>query len=850
MRASRLICFLAGFLAVPFLMTAQEGSRKINNFDAGWSFIQQDVKNAQSVRFNDSRWRKLNLPHDWSIEGENLETNSSGSVGYFPIGTGWYRKKFNVPGYSKDKLYSIEFDGVYMNTTVWLNGHELGTWPYGYSSFSFDLTPYLKASGNVLAVRVDNAGPNSRWYSGSGIYRHVRLVETAKAHFKKWGVFNHTESIEDGKAVVTVESSILNEAAAASRASVRQVVLDANGREIASVEAPVDLAAGASAPLTQTLTLADPHLWSLEDPYLYTLRSLLLVNGKEVDRVDNTMGVRTIEYNLDKGFLLNGVHVKMNGVNLHHDAGAVGAAVPARVWERRLEILQSGGCNAIRTAHNPPAPEFLDLCDRMGILVMDEAFDMWVSGKNANDYHLYFSDWHERDLAAMVERDRNHPSVVMWSIGNEIRDQNNEVGPGIARELIAICHRLDPTRLVTSGNDEIASNTPTSPEFLAAFENDIVGYNYPDRWRERKELMYAIDKKEFPNRRVVGTETSGYSGSRGVYMIPGLVPENAAAMTRQMPAMPMAPRQQNARPQGGPGGQGGPGMAMPRMRGMGGLINSGLIDVERRWVFNKAYDYVIGDFMWTGIDYYGETRWPSRGSGSGYLDNCGFKKDGYYFFKSIWTQEPVLHLFPHWNWRGNEGKIMQVAVFTNMEEVELFVNGKSYGTKSIEYPRRGVDISWAQYAPGKTFATTADLHLTWDVEYQPGEIKAIGIKNGQTYEEVIRTAGDPAQLRLTVDRLAFKADPEDVAHLTVEVLDKDGNLCPYADNLVHFQVKGARLIGVENGNMSDLGSTKASERKAYCGLCLGIVAADQPGNVTVEVTADGLKSASVTFNAQ
>ena len=803
-------------------------SRRTVSFDNGWSFIQQDVKNAQSVRFNDKGWRKLNLPHDWSIEGENLESNSSGNVGYFPMGIGWYRKTFSVPEYSKDKLYSIEFDGVYMNSTVWLNGHELGTWPYGYSSFSYDLTPYLKADGNVIAVKVDNSGQiNSRWYTGSGIYRHVRLVETSRAHFEKWGVFNRTSEIKDGKAVVSVESVVLNESAAGTRAAVRQVVIDADGKEVASAECSVDLLAGADTPVNQTLTVSDPVLWDLENPYMYTLRSLLLENGREIDRVENPLGVRTIEYDIDKGFLLNGNHVKMYGVNLHHDAGAVGAAVPERVWERRLEILKSGGCNAIRTAHNPPAPEFLDLCDKLGMLVMDEAFDQWVTPKNTMDYSIYFDEWHEKDLTAMVKRDRNHPSVVMWSIGNEIKDQFTTMGPGIAQELIAICHRLDPTRLVTSGNDEIASNTPATPEFLAAFENDIVGYNYPDRWRERKELMYAIDKKEFPNRRVVGTETGGYSGSRGSYMIPGLVPENAS------------PAQGNAMA----------GM-MSFMRRGGGLISSGLIDVERRWVFNKAYDYVIGDFMWTGIDYYGETRWPSRGAGSGYLDNCGFKKDGYWFFKSIWTQEPVLHIFPHWNWRGNEGKIMQVACFTNMEEVELFVNGKSYGKKSIEYPRRGVDISWAQYGPGKTFATTADLHLVWDVEYQPGEVKAVGVKNGVTYEEIIRTAGDPAQLRVTVDRESFLADPSDVAHLTVEVLDADGNLCPNADNLVRFNVKGARLIGVESGNMSDLGSVKASERKAYCGMLLGIVAADQPGDVSVEVTADGLKSSSVSFKAK
>lgn len=801
-------------------------SREILPFDRDWRFVQRDVPGAQAARFNDASWRKLDLPHDWSIEGENLEINpGGGSIGYFPTGTGWYRKSFDVPGYSRNKLYSIEFDGVYMNSTVWINGHELGTWPYGYSSFSYDLTPYLKASGNVIAVRVDNSRQtNSRWYSGSGIYRHVRLVATAKTHFKKWGVFQHTEDILGDHATVAVESTILNETRDFLRAQVRQIVLDAEGREVASGECAVDILAGADTPVSQTLTVANPKLWDLDSPYLYTLRSILSVNGQEVDRVDNTLGIRTIRYDIDKGFFLNGKHVKMYGVNVHHDGGAVGAAVPERVWERRLEILKSGGCNAIRTAHNAPAPEFLDLCDKLGLLVMDEAFDQWVTPKNDNDYFQYFDAWHEKDLHAMVARDRNHPSVVMWSIGNEIKDQYTAAGPGIARELIAICHRLDPTRPVTSGNDEIASNTPATPEFLAAFENDIVGYNYPDRWRERKELMYAIDKAAFPNRRVVGTETGGYGGTRGVYNIPGFRAENAPE---------------------------GAASSAPAWRGRrGGLVSSGLIDVERRWVFNRAYDYVIGDFMWTGIDYYGETRWPSRGAGSGYLDNCGFKKDGWWFFKSLWSEEPVLHLLPHWNWRGNEGKIMQVVCFTNMEEVELFVNGKSYGKKATEYPRRGVDISWSQPAPGKHYATTGDLHLTWDVEYQPGEIKAVGLRDGKTYEEVIRTAGDPAQLRVTVDRPSFRAKPGDVAHITVEVLDADGNFCPYADNLIRFQVDGARLIGVESGNMADLSSVKADSRKAFSGMCLGIVAADAPGPVSVEVSSEGMKSTIINFTAK
>ena len=807
----RLLTLVAILLASCSLASAQQ-SRNITNFDKDWEFSLGEEKKS---------WRKLDLPHDWSIEGENLESNpGAGKVGYFPSGTGWYRKTFDVKGYSRDKLYSIEFDGIYMNSTVWVNGTCLGTWPYGYSSFSYDLTPVLKAKGNVITVHVDNSKqPNSRWYTGSGIYRHVRLVATDKTHFKKWGVFHYTKSLVEGTATVKVESEIVNKAKSQLNAIVRQTIIDKEGNEVASSDSVVSLIAGDQLKLNQELSVADAKLWDTENPYLYTLRSQIIVAGKEKDKVESSLGIRTIEYDIDKGFLLNGKQVKMKGVNLHHDGGAVGAAVPERVWERRIEILKSGGCNAIRTAHNPPAPEFLDLCDKHGMLVMDEAFDQWAAGKNQFDYHIDFDRWHERDLYAMVARDRNHASVVMWSIGNEIPDQSTAVGPELAREMIAYCHILDPTRLVTCGNDNIASNTPATEEYLAEFEDDIVGYNYPDRWRTRRELMYAIDKAAHPERRVVATESSGFGGARRQYFFPDR-------------------RQQATQGQ------------QSRRRISRGIISSNLIDVEERWRFTMNYDYVIGDFMWTGIDYYGESRWPSRGATSGYLDNCGFKKDGYWFFKSIWSDEPVLHLLPHWNWEGREGDILQVACFTNCEEVELFVNGKSYGTKSTEYPRKGVELSWSQYGPGKNFATTSDLHLVWDVEYQPGEIKAVGIKNGERFEQIIRTAGAPAQIRASVDRESFKADPTDVAHITVEVLDAEGNICPLADNLIKFSVKGAELIGVESGNMQDLSSVLASERKAYSGMCLGIVAAEKPGTVTVTVESEGLTPATITFKAE
>lgn len=816
----RLLTLFAIMLASCTLALAQQ-SRVVTNFDQNWKF---------SLGEEQKSWRTLDLPHDWSIEGENLQDNpGGGSIGYFPMGTAWYRKTFDVKGYSRDKLYSIEFDGVYMNSTVYVNGVCLGTWPYGYSSFSYDLTPVLKARGNVISVHVDNSKQtNSRWYTGSGIYRHVRLVETTKTHFEKWGVFHYTKNLIDGDATVKVESSIINKDKSQLSAVIRQSIIDADGAVVATSDKDIDLIAGAQVTVDQELAVADAKLWDTENPYLYTLRSQILVNGKEKDCVESRLGIRTIEYDVDKGFLLNGKQVKMKGVNLHHDGGAVGAAVPERVWERRIEILKSGGCNAIRTAHNPPAPEFLDLCDEHGMLVMDEAFDQWMKGKNEFDYHIDYDKWHIRDLHAMVARDRNHASVVMWSIGNEIPDQSTEIGPELARELIAYCHELDPTRLVTCGNDNIASNTPATEEYLAEFENDIIGYNYPDRWRTRREVMYAIDKAAHPNRRVVATESSGVGGARRQYTLPA-------------PSTSVQPEGQTAQQQQ---------MQQFRRRMNRGIISSGLIDVAERWRFTTSYDYVIGDFMWTGIDYYGESRWPSRGASSGYLDNCGFKKDGYWFFKSIWTNDPVLHLFPHWNWEGHEGQIIQVGCYTNCDEVELFVNGKSYGRKATEFPRQGVDVSWAQYGPGKRYATTADLFLVWDVEYQPGEIKAVAYKNGEKYEEIIRTAGAPAQLRATVDRPSFKAEPGDVAHITVEVLDADGNICPITDNLVKFNVTGGKLIGVENGNMQDLGSVLASERKAYSGMCLGIVAADKPGVVTVTVESEGLTPSTITFNAE
>ncbi|MBN2611045.1 MAG: DUF4982 domain-containing protein [Bacteroidales bacterium] len=803
-------------------VSAQQGkSRIITNFDANWKFAPGDFPNASKNEFSDANWRMLDVPHDWSIELENdKDAPGGGSIGFFPTGTGWYRKTFDVLKYNPDKKYSIEFDGIYMNSEVWINGTYLGKRPYGYSSFSYDLTGLLKSKGNLVAVRVDNSKqPNSRWYTGSGIYRHVRLVETDKLHFKKWRVFYYTKSIENEKAAIHLEAKVANENNQAIQdVTIRQSILDQEGNELAFGLTQVTVNAKSSFKAEHEIEIASPLLWSVESPNLYTLKSAILVDGKETDCVFTNLGIRTIAYDIDKGFLLNGQQVKMKGVNLHHDGGPVGAAVPERVWERRLEILKEGGCNAIRTAHNPMAPEFYDLCDKLGFLVMDEAFDEWMHGKREYSYKLYFKDWYEQDLKAMVYRDRNHPSVVMWSVGNEVPDQSSKGGPEIARKLINICKEADPTRLVTAGNDRIvADDNPATEEYLAEFEDEIVGYNYPDRWHERRELNYHQDKQKHPDRRVVATESGGMGGIRGSYYM-GDNPDKIQA----------------------------------------GYTHGRIIDVEQRWKFTLLYDYVIGDFMWTGIDYYGESwRWPSRGASSGYLDNCGFPKDGYYFFKSIWTEKPTLHLLPHWNLsagqaglKGREGQVVPVLCFTNCDTVELFLNGKSYGEKYLEFPRKGNTESWNKPEDGKVYTTTGDLHLSWDVVYEPGELVAKGKKDGKEYIYRRVTAGEPFQIRLSADRDQIKANPSDVAHITVEVLDKDGNIVPTADNLIEFEVEGAEIIGVENGNMRDLSSPKAKERKAFNGLCLAIVQAKKPGKITVKAVSEGLKSTVVNIDAK
>ncbi len=786
-------------------------------FDFGWKFRSGDFPDAQKPEFSDSGWKSVDLPHDWSIEGPFNESEPAGSPGgYLPTGIGWYRKHFHLPASYKDKLLTIEFDGVYQNSDVWINGEYLGKRPYGYVPFFYDLTPHLAfGRENVMAVKVDNSRQtNCRWYSGSGIYRHTWLVSTRLVHVAHWGTFVTSPHVSKDSATLKISTRVKNDGNGPARCTLDTILFDDDGKAVARTAASQEIASHAEYEFVQQLTVEKPRLWSMQDPHLYKIHSAIHDHAQLADECDTPIGIRDAVFDADKGFLLNGERLKLNGVCLHHDGGCVGAAVPERVWERRLQILREMGCNAIRTSHNPYAAEFLDLCDRMGFLVMNEAFDEWKVPKDQigpHGYSNYFDEWFERDVRNFVQRDRNHPSVVLWSAGNEVGDQGAPHGAETLAKLLKVFHAEDPTRPVTVGCDHISSEPVSDaarPEFLALL--DVVGYNYVDRWRDRREKYYSIDRNAFPKRRFIGTESESIGGIRGDYR--DLFPADVPAEFLRLRA-------------------------------------ARNIDVEQLWRFVGIHDYVAGDFMWTGIDHLGEARWPMKGSSTGVIDICGFKKDGFYFYQSQWTGKPVLHIFPHWNWKGKEGSIVPVSCFTNCDTVELFLNGRSFGVKGFAFPRLGMEGRYGNYpARAKVTRTTADLHLTWDVPYEPGVLKAVGMQDGKIVSIVeVFTTGDPTTLSLSADRELIVADQRNVAHLTVQILDDKGRIVPIADNEVTFELGGeGSLLGVDNGNTESHEDYRSSRRKAFNGLCLAIVqSTGKPGQIRVTAASPALKSASV-----
>jgi len=777
--------------------------------DYNWKFIQSDVNGAEKPDFDDAKWRTLHLPHDWSIEGEFKEdATTQGSGGYLPAGIGWYRKQFIVSEIKKNQQFSIEFDGVYMNSDVWINGQHLGKHVYGYTGFRYDLTPFLKKGKNTIAVRVDNSLQlSSRWYTGSGIYRHVWLSITNPVHVAHWGTHITTPQVDSTSATVLIRTSVENNFTNPTKMILRSVVIDGSGKVIATVETPVSISASGKEAIEQTLKVSTPLLWSIENPALYTLKSYLLEGKKEVDNFSSTFGIRKIEYDKDNGFLLNGKHVKMNGVCLHHDAGCLGAAVPEQAWVRRLQVLKEMGCNAIRTSHNPPDPAFLDLCDKMGFLVMDEAFDEWIARKAPEfGYHKYFEANWKSDLISMIQRDRNHPSIVIWSAGNEVPDQVKENGSETLRKLMEVFHKEDPTRPVTQANDRIAAGDgPAKLPFLEM--QDIVGYNYVDRWLERRELYYSIDRHDHPNWKMIGTENGSVRGIRGQYSIETDQSESRPGRTND--------------------------------------YRKNMIQAEQLWKFTAVNDYVIGDFMWTGIDYLGEARWPNKSSSSGEIDLCGFPKDGYYFYQSQWTKKPMVHLFPHWNWKGHEGQVISVIAYSNCDSVELFLNGKSYGIKSAIFPQQGHATGWNTYASPYVAPTTSDLHLSWDVLYEPGTLKVIGRKGGKIVTEEIHTTSKPASIRLSSDRNEIDADAHDIAQVKVEIIDENGLVVPDANNLIEFKVEGEGILkGTDNGDPQDKTQMQSKLRSAFNGLALTVIQSTRKsGNIRLTAVSADLKEA-------
>jgi beta-galactosidase len=800
-RTMGLLCLY--FIALlPFKGYSQE-TRSVADFDKDWHFHLGDVSDGQITGLNDANWRQLNLPHDWSIEGKFSKDNpATPEGGALPGGIGWYRKTFTVPASSKNKLVYIDFDGVYQKSDVWVNGHHLGFRPNGYISFRYELTPYLNFGGkNIIAVKVDNSvQPNSRWYSGSGIYRNVWLVTTNKIAVDHWGTYVTTPQVDEKSAKVSLNVQV-NVKEKLSALTINTAIYNEAGKVVAHDDKTVSVS-DALVKTNQEITVENPVLWSVEHPYLYKIVTKILVDNKVVDEHTTPLGIRYFNFDADKGFSLNGKPMKILGVCDHHDLGSLGAAVNTRALERQLQILKAMGCNGIRTSHNPPAPELLNLCDKMGFIVMDEAFDCWEWKKAKYDYHLYFKEWHKRDLEDQILRDRNHPSVIIWSIGNEIPQQGDTSALRLAPELAGIVHGLDTTRPITTAND----HPDTTNKIIKSGAIDLIGYNY-------HEFDYAKFHDRYPGKKFIATETTSGLETRGHYDMP-------SDSIRIWPSRYDKPFTD--------GNADNSVSAYDNVRPAWGSTH------EATWKVMKKYDFLSGMFIWTGFDYLGEPTpytWPSRSSYFGIVDLAGFPKDIYYMYQSEWTNTPVLHLLPHWNW--TPGKTVDVwAFYNNADEVELFLNGKSLGIKK---------------------KTGDDLHIMWRVKYEPGTLKAVSRKDGKVVlTREIHTAGKPAKIELIADRKNIKANGKDLSFITVKILDKDGNLVPNADNLVNFKINGnAFIASVDNGDEVSHDSFKVNYRKAFNGLALAIVQTkEKPGSITFTATSTGLQPANIVLQAK
>ena len=813
------------------LRAAPPDGRETELFNEGWLFAKGDNPGSAQEDFNDSKWRKLNLPHDWAIEGpfKYEYPGETGKLQYW--GPVWYRKHFNVPAGDRGKRFYLDVDGAMSNSTVFLNGQPAGGWPYGYSSWRVDLTPFLRpGEDNTLAIRLANPPESSRWYPGAGIYRNVWLVKTSPVHVGQWGVSITTPEITKESATVDFKVTVDNRSSSEADLKISTKVFKADAGGAKSGEAvasagPVDLkvSPGVSATASLNATVSNPKLWDLKSPTRYVSVTTIEKDGKVVDSYPQPFGIRSIEWTADNGFLLNGERVQIKGVCNHHDLGALGGAINVRAMERQIELLKEMGCNAIRTSHNPPAPELLDLCDRMGMLVMDEAFDMWAIAKKKNDYHTFFPEWHEKDLRAMIRRDRNHPSVILWSVGNEVHEQLDKTGPELAATLAAIARSEDPTRLATACCHRVDVATNGFQKGL-----DVLGYNY-------KPMYYGDFQKANPGRPILGSETASALSSRGEYFFPVTTAKEDSMFNFQVSSYDSYAPTWGTKAEGEFKGQ-------------------------------EMFPFVAGEFVWTGFDYLGEptpynqdatnllnasnpkekerlqkelqelgkVEVPSRSSYFGIFDLAGFKKDRFYLYQSHWLPEfPMVHIFPHWNWPERVGQVTPVHVYTSGDEAELFLNGKSQGRKKMgEYEYR----------------------LRWDdLIYEPGELKVVAYKDGKEWaQETVKTTGPAAKVTLQPDRETIKADGKDLSYVTVTIADNDGVLVPRSKNPLKFEISGpGKILAVDNGDPTSFEPFQAKERKAFNGLALVIVqSTKEAGKIVLKAASPGLDPAEVKIQTE
>ena len=765
-----------------------------------WKFTLSDNPEYRNADYVDTLWRTLNLPHDWSIEGDCKESRG-GSGGFFPIGIGWYRKNFVLPETMKNKQVIIQFDGVYMNSDIWINGHFLGHYPYGYSTFQYDLTKFInedKNTINTVAVRVDNSlNESTRWYTGSGIYRNVWLIATNFVHFDNSnGIFVTTPEANKEKAIVKIDYNFAtnffsveefnhnktdiwysNPPKKTKKLLFRSTIIDEYGNEMGRTETEKECANYTSNnQLNQQIEIFKPKLWSINFPTMYYLKSEILIDDQVIDDQITPFGIRKLEYIKGEGLFVNGKSEKLKGVCVHQDMGSFGTAVPIQVWKQRLMKFKEMGCNALRTAHHPFAPEFYDLCDSIGFYVMDEAFDEWTKGwsydytannqgKAPNGYHLYFNQWSETDLRTMLQRDRNHPSIVMYSIGNEIPDQKDADGYKTVQKLVNICHSEDNTRPVTSGCDQYMDATNNG--FIDAL--DISGYNYIDR--HFKEKMYAPEYKKRHDKLCIGTETN-----------------------KKLPSI----------------------------------------------IAYRDNDYVIGGFIWVGIDYWGESdKFPLRGWTGGLLDNAGNEKPEYYLFKSYWSDKPTVHLAvakgkiaeSKWNWNTNDS--LKVYAYSNCDEVELILNNQSLGRKVIDK-----DLNY---------------YGLWQVEYKPGTLKTIGYKaNKKVTENVLKTAKEVSRITARCDKSTLIANGKDISIIQISLVDKNGTLVPNADAEITVNVIGeGSLAGIDNGDLYYAGLFKTNKRKTHNGrLTVAVQSTEKSGVINIELSTDKIESLKLKLESQ